>query len=497
MRMNHSLGLKLLAALLLAALPALAADAHAASPLLTRGVEATLSSQATPSYGLFTCQVGEVPGTSCYDPFQIRHAYNIDTLINAGYDGHGKTIVIVDAFQNPTLLTSLNTFISFYGIAGLNGIGNAADPSLGTFTQVAPDGLTPFDSTDQNMIGWAQEITLDVVWAHAVAPGANIVLVLAKSNSDVDLLSATKYAVDHKLGDIISQSFGGNESCADSKLLKQQHQVFTKATQRGMTIFASSGDEGAAQETCDGNSWTQAVSSPASDPLVTAVGGTILNAAPYCLTVLGCDPTSNPTAGTYQGEVAWNEYDQLATGGGYSVLYHTPLYQLLSVPRKQLFKRGVPDVAYNASVNNGVLTHLDIPGLPAGWYLFGGTSAGSPQWAGIAAIADQKAGRDLGFINAALYLFSWLPQSYAGTFHDVTIGNNAVTELDSDNNPVSVAGFNAGMGWDATTGLGSPKADTIVNYLTKFTLLQDGPNAIQNSDPSGSGSHGPHKLHHH
>ena len=106
---------------------------------------------------------------------------------------------------------------SFYGLPGLNGLGGPPDPSLGTFTQIAPDGLTPFDPTDDNMVGWAEEISLDVVWAHAIAPGANIVLVLAKSNDDADILSATQYAVDHNLGNVISQSFGENESCVDSE----------------------------------------------------------------------------------------------------------------------------------------------------------------------------------------------------------------------------------------------------------------------------------------
>ena len=133
----------------------------------------------------------------------------------------------------------------------MNGLGDPTDPSLGTFTQVAPDGLTPFVPGDPNMTGWAEEISLDVLWSHAIAPGANIVLVLAKSDADADLLSATKYAVDNNLGDVISQSFGENESCVDPTLLAQEHQVFADATMKYITIFASSGDEGAALPTCD------------------------------------------------------------------------------------------------------------------------------------------------------------------------------------------------------------------------------------------------------
>ena len=112
----------------------------------------------------------------------MRHAYHIDTLINAGFDGRGKTIVIVDAFQSPIRLGDLNVFNSFYGLPSLNGLGGPADPSLGTFTQIAPDGLTSFDPDRWKHGGWAEEITLDVLWAHAIAPGANITLVLAKSN---------------------------------------------------------------------------------------------------------------------------------------------------------------------------------------------------------------------------------------------------------------------------------------------------------------------------
>ena len=471
-----------------------ASAASSASPLLTMGPQAIPVAVAGPNYGLFTCQVvGLNPTHTCYDPFQMRHAYGIDNLINAGFDGKGKTIIIVDAFQSPNIAAQLNFYDAFYGLPGLNGLGNPADPSLGTFTQVAPDGLTPFVTGDPNMTGWAEEISLDVLWAHAIAPGANIVLDLARSNEDADILSATRYAVDHNLGDIVSQSFGENESCVDSTLLKAQHQLFAAATLKHITLFASSGDDGAAQATCDGLSYVQAASSPASDPLVTAVGGTELSAARYCLTALGCDPTANPAPGTYQGEVAWNEFDSnIGTGGGYSVLYKAPFFQRLATRGGR--QRGVPDVAYSAAVYHGALTYLDIPGIPAGIYLFGGTSAGSPQWAAIAAIADQKAGRRLGFINAALYLYSLFPNLYSTLFHDVTTGNNSVVVFDSLNNPVTVTGFNAGTGWDATTGLGSPKADNLVNFLTRFTSWSDGNQAVQSTDPNLNGHSGHHQV---
>ncbi|MBV8809620.1 MAG: S53 family peptidase [Acidobacteriaceae bacterium] len=487
------------ASLLLAA----GSSAHSvASPFVKIGPQATLAGTVAPEYLLFTCQVvGLSPDITCYDPYQIRHAYGIDTLINAGFDGAGKTIVIIDAFQSPNIKAELNVFNTFYGLPSLNGLGGPSNSSLGTFTQIAPDGLTPFKPGDPLMTIWAQEISLDVLWAHAIAPAANIVLVLAKSNDDADLLSVTKYAVDHRLGDVISQSFGDNESCVGSDLLAEQHKVFAEATRKNITLFASSGDLGAGQPTCDGSALVRAVSSPAVDPLVTGVGGTELHAARYCFEVFGCDPATNPLPGTYQGEVAWNEPDIGATGGGFSVLFGEPPYQEGVVKRVPAVSdsptgggpgiffggainggktRGVPDVSYSAAVLHGVLTYLDIPGLPGGprWYLFGGTSAGSPQWAAIIAIADEKAGSDLGFINKSLYDIGRAFPLYAASFFDVTVGNNSFD---------GIAGFNAGRGWDPTTGLGSPKANRLVNYLIQFVSPGDGLSAIAGSEPHDNG----------
>jgi len=422
----------------------------------------------------------------------MRHAYQVDSLISAGYSGTGHTIVIVDAFQSPHIVAQLNVYDTFYGLPGLNGLGNPPDPSLGTFTQVAPDGLTPFVPGDPNMTGWAEEISLDVLWAHAIAPGANIVLVLAKSNSDVDIQSAIRYAVDHNLGDVISMSFGENESCMDPDILSQQHAAFATATQKGITLFASSGDEGAAQPTCDGLSWVKAASSPASDPLVTGVGGTELRAADYCLPALGCNPATHPLPGTYLSEIVWNEGppfgdfqpffgSTVATGGGFSVLFDEPPYQQGTIHGGK--QRAVPDVAYNAAILHGVLTYLDIPGIPVGFYRFGGTSAGSPQWAAITAIANQKAGKRLGFLNSATYQIGRVNNAYPVSFHDVTDGTNSALEFDASDNPVVVIGFAAGIGWDATTGTGSPIAPSLVDYLIAYVLPGDGVAAIATTKP--------------
>ncbi|MGA7537251.1 MAG: S53 family peptidase [Steroidobacteraceae bacterium] len=467
----------LLSSALVACVAAPAVPTHTAAPAafiakpeLVMGPAATLSNQVASNsqvlpeldYGLFTCQVGEVPGTNCYDPYEIRHAYGTDKLINAGWDGTGKTIVIIDAFQNPNIGLQLSTFDTFYGLPEAN------------FTQIAPQGLTAFDPTNDDMVGWAEEISLDVEWAHAIAPGANIVLVLAKSDQDPDIYAATKYAVDHHLGDVISQSFGEDESCMDPSLLKQQHQMFAEATQKHMTIFASAGDAGAAQVNCAQTAYVKAVSSPAVDPLVTAVGGTSLVAADYT--------TLNP--GAYESESVWNEPDYGSGGGGFSVLYSEPSYQ-----RGALWggHRGVPDVTYNASVDNGVLTFLDIPGVPEGFYLFGGTSAGSPQWSAITAIADEINRSDLGFINEALYRIAAVWPFYAFSLHDIRVGNNSFG---------GVTGFAAAPGWDAASGLGSPQAPALVGLLLQYVRFGDGNSEIgQGASMFNNNGHGHMRPH--
>jgi subtilase family serine protease len=442
-----------------------------------------------PGYGLFSCQVGLSVG-ACYDPYQMRNAYDIAPLIAAGNTGSGRTIIILDAFQSPNIVQQLNTYDSFYGLPGLNGLGGPNNPALGTFTQIAPQGLTPFVTGNPEMTGWAEEISLDVLWAHAIAPGANIVLDLATDSSDAALSSALKYAIDHNVGDVVSQSFGESDTCLDTATQNAWHSIYASATTNGVTIFASSGDQGAAQPSCDGSSWIKSTSAPASDPLVTGVGGTELNAAGYCLTQLGCVPANNPSFGTYLSEIAWNEGppfgdfqnrfgSTLASGGGFSTVWSEPSYQQGTIHGGK--QRAVPDVSYSAAVLHGVLTYLNIPGVAPGFYRFGGTSAGSPQWAAITAIADQMAGHDLGFINKALYHIGQAPPHYSAGFHDITSGTNSAVEFDSSGHPVAVTGYNAGTGWDAVTGLGSPIVDQLVPMLIQFTSPGDGVSAINDS----------------
>ena len=408
--------------------------AHAMTPAVGSIVRYEYIGTAEPQ-GLvvFGCQtrprLGPPARAFCYGPDQIRAAYDIQPILAGGIDGAGGTIVIVDAFQSPTIQKDLAAFDTIWNI-----------PAPPSFNIIAPDGLTPFDVTSPNQVGWSAEISLDVEWAHAVAPGANIDLVLAKSNDDVDILSATRYAVDHNLGDVISQSFGEAEACMDPTLVEQQHQVFAQATAKGITLFASSGDQGAGQPTCDGQSLMLSASTPASDPQVTGVGGTHLLADAH--------------TGAYGSESVWND-DFGAGGGGFSTIYRRPGYQApVQGNNKQ---RGVPDVAYNGDVRGGVVAAWSVlfPANVVAFFIFGGTSAGSPQWAGIVALADQMGGHRLGAINKTLYHIG-KSDAYGAAFHDITSGNNSFE---------GAAGFEAVAGWDAATGLGTPDVANLIPLL--------------------------------
>jgi subtilase family serine protease len=389
---------------------------------------------------VFNCQT-TVPA-QCYGPDQIRAAYGVDILGRGSLNGQGRTITIIDAFQSPTIQHDLTTFDTLFGLP---------DPTLNI---IAPDGLTPFDQNDPNQTGWAGEITLDVEYAHAIAPAATIDLVLAKSNSDADILSAQRFVVKHKLGDTLSQSFGEAEQCQDPATFAAAHKLFEKAAKQGMTIFASSGDQGAAQPTCDNSTFFKSVSTPASDPNVTAVGGTILDA--------------DGTTGAYHNEVVWNEPDFAAAGGGgFSVKYGTPDFQ----SGLGLSSRGVPDISYNAAIIGGVLAVWSTSGQGADLvFQFGGTSAGSPQWAGLVALADQLAHKRIGNINDSLYTLARNKLVYGANFHDITVGDNTFHGDPLLDEP-TIPGFSASTGWDPATGLGTPKAEFVVPSLAALGVL--------------------------
>ena len=368
---------------------------------------------------LLPCQSNSNPRpVLCYGPAQIQQAYHINDLLKANINGQGTTIAIIDAYGSPTIQKDLQAFDEMWGLP---------DPQL---TVIAPDGQP---KTDAN---WIPETTLDVEWAHALAPQANITLVVAKSSEDVDLYSATRYAIEHDLGDVMSLSFGENELCADPALRAAQHQAFAKAQAKGITVLVATGDSGSAQPACDNLSFQEGVSFPASDPLVTAVGGTALKA--------------DAETGRYIRETAWNEADDVnkATGGGYSAVYARPDYQ--QGIAEDVTGRALPDIALNASVNGGVVIYQTEP--ISGRLIIsimGGTSVATPELAGLLADGVQMAGHRLGAINPALYKLG-ASKEYSHLMNDISAGNNVLTST-------SIAGYPAARGWDPTTGWGTPR----------------------------------------
>jgi subtilase family serine protease len=372
-------------------------------------------------------------GLFCYGPDAIRKAYGINALLNNGFTGKGHTIVIIDAFGSPTVAADLATFDATFGL-----------PDPPSFNVVTMPGTPAFDPTNSDMVNWTGEIALDTQWSHVVAPGANIVLVAAKSDQDSDLTAALNYALDHHLGDVVSMSFGeseaflANPSGLDTVAAWQS--AFQKARRQHVTVFASAGDWGSTNP-MDANGDVlpfQNVSWPASSSLVTSVGGTNL--------FFGSATHADPN-GSYQGEQVWNDGFG-AGGGGMSSLVDEPQSQLFAVGssiNKTLHKhRGIPDVAYNAGVAGGVVAVWGVGGGCC--FIFGGTSAGAPQWAGIIADLNQARGRPMGFLNDRLYLLGGLG-ALRNLFHDVTLGDNSFGGQD---------GYPALPGYDLSTGWGTP-----------------------------------------
>ena len=414
------------------------------NPMIIYQLASTKTVTVTPSFNpLTSCSA---VGLVCYSPAYIRSAYNYP----GNLDGSGQTIVIVDAYGSPTIASDLALFDKTFGIA--------APPS---FAIICPPGGCPTPSyTSLNPLGafgWSIETSLDVEYAHAMAPGANIVLDVASSPSGNAINVAESRVIPMFPGAIMSQSFGVPEYLIhnNNAQVLQAEQNYAEANALGWTVFASAGDSGATNGIATPNALF-----PSSDPLVTAVGGTQGNPYPGGLAAASCPTTGGCSPSGYGGESVWNEHTYDAASGGAPSLIFT------TVPGFQsglgLSARNTPDVSYNAAVNGGVLVVWSacpscIGATGPVFFIVGGTSAGSPQWAAIAALADQAAGKPLGDLNPSIYEIGNSPSAYPSSFHDIVSGNNTLFGTNY--------GYFAGPGWDHASGWGTPNVANLIPNL--------------------------------
>ncbi len=298
-------------------------------------------------------------------PVTIKSIYNFPTSLTAGA---GTTIAIVDAYDDPNAQSDLGVFSSTFGLP-------ACTTANGCFTKVNQSGGTSYPRKNS---GWGLEISLDVQWAHAIAPGAKILLVEASSNSFANLMAAENYAKTH--AGYVSNSWGGSEFSGESSYDGNFQQT-------GVSFFASSGDSGLGAQY------------PSSSPNVISVGGTTLNFS----------------SGSFASETGWS-----GSGGGCSTYEAANSAQSSFSQYGQVScagKRATPDVSLDADPNSG-LSVYDSYGYQGqyGWFTVGGTSASSPMWAARSA--------DTGGVVNAGYVYATNI-----TFRDITIGSNGASCL--------------------------------------------------------------------
>ena len=424
-------------------------------------------------------------GIRCYAPGQFERAYNLAALHAARIDGSGQTIAIVDSFGSPTIASDLHAFDQTFSNPPA-GSGIPADPAIANdpqLTIIQPAGaVPPFDPTNDDMVGWAQETTLDVEWAHVMAPRARILLVETPVSETEgvqgfpEIVKAENYVIDNHLANVISQSFGATEETfPNQQAIFALRSAFKNAQRHDVTVLGASGDEGSTDyQTNLEDLYTMQVNSwPSSDPLVTSVGGTQMN----------LDDQGNRLS----PDVVWNDSPigiQAAGGGGPSHVFDRPDFQD-GVRSVVGHARGTPDISLNAAVDGGVWVYYTFVGPTSPYHIFGGTSAATPEFAGIVAMADQMAHQPLGWLNQALYALAnananangngfGYDSGNRGRGHsssgvvDVTQGNNDIGPFtNSDGNTYEVPGYAAGPGYDLASGLGTLDAAAFVPALVK------------------------------
>ena len=320
-------------------------------------------------------------------------------------------MAIIDAYNDPDIISDANSFSSQFGLPEFNQSGGP------TFQVLNQSGGTSLSSVpNAGTTGWDLEESLDVEWVHSIAPEANIILFEANSNSNNNLYAAVKAAATTAGVSVVSMSWGGSESSGESS-------NDSDFTHTGVTFLASTGDDASPAEY------------PAYSPNVVAVGGT--------------DLTVN-SDGSYNSETGWSD-----SCGGISKYESIPSYQIGKINGLSSTKRAAPDVSIDADPNTGVYV-LDSYSYPNEYLEVGGTSLSVQLWAGLIAIANQG----LAIYHASLLTghTQTLPALYslsASDFRDVTSGSN---------------GYSAGNGYDLVTGLGTPVANLLVPALAAYGI---------------------------
>jgi subtilase family serine protease len=369
-------------------------------------------------------------------PTLIANAYGFTSLAQRGIEGQGETILVPEAVQaGPDSLSGDATDIH-QDLASFDSLFSLPAAAIRVDTSITGSALSYNANSEE---------VQDVEVLHAVAPEATIEILLLPVNV-VSNGQRFSNAVVEMVDVSLSASWG--EHYLSSGAVNAINAALKSAQRHSITFVAATGDAG----TWSYNGGPREVSVPASNPLVLAVGGTTLSV--------------DAGSGDYSGEVAWRSSNgQNASAGGFSYLYRRPAYQ--QRVKEISSYRGVPDVSADANSATGMTTVFG-DGLNYVTSTAGGTSASTPLWAGLVALADQEAGRHLGFVNAGIYRIGQT-SSYGTAFHDVATGNNT-----TDTSSGTVAGYRATRGWDPVTGWGSPNAETLVPLLASKVHQGDG-----------------------
>jgi subtilase family serine protease len=441
----------------------------------------------------------------CYTPSDIRSAYDVTGVAplssGAANEGQGQTIVLVDAYGSPTAASDLQYFHDRF-FSGL------PDPD---FTQVYPQGKPDYNniahgnglSGSNGAANWSGEATLDIEWAYSIAPLAHIVL-LAVPPAETEgvqglpnLFKAIQWAIDtYPAGTVFSQSFGITEQTLEGASQSQTAKfdaVYRNGLAKGDTFIASSGDNGAtgpSKQHKETVNYPGSVTGwPATSPWVTAAGGTQLQYGwtwdPTSDTPFNADGSPNLDYFNWTDggntEPVWNEsWLPAASGGGPSSIYPMPSWQSSVASVIGTDARGIPDLAWNAAVNGGVLVYITAyPNYQrAGWHVYGGTSAASPQLAGVVALANAARADEgrgpIGFLNPLLYSGTLSSADFRdvvpvteGTAASGQLVDNTLWQYNADGSvsPGPVPGWPTRAGWDMTTGFGSPVVGPFVADL--------------------------------